>query len=227
MYPDTSHLGALEEELGIVVDEAFLKGQRAALQRIQSERVCHAKSRPDIFSWGSENYNSMSCRSLPSTPAILEQHERHNQTSEFNSKSSLGVEGVDIIRSQIHGRGKQRNKTLLPNSSLQRSNNTLAADDRIDQFGCGKKVLIKGASRVLRDIEEGNAVIVHCPSCSAVLQVGKGTLNLFCSVCKEISPIDNTSLGSASSQFDYEIASNVQKQEEEAVYIRIQAKQAK
>mmetsp|Transcript_18169 Transcript_18169/g.34703 ORF Transcript_18169/g.34703 Transcript_18169/m.34703 type:complete len:232 (-) Transcript_18169:169-864(-) len=217
-YPDTSHLDGLEEELGIAVDEAFLKSQRAALQRIQSERVCLPKSRPQSFAWGRENYSSMSCRSLPSTAGIQKQDGNVKQPPRANSKSSTGLQDASE---------SQRDKALLRNPSRQLSDNKQAADDRIGHFDCGKKVLIKGASRVYRDIDEGNAIIVHCPCCRAVLQVGKGTVNLFCSVCKRISPVNNTSLGGTSSRFDDEIASTVQNQEYEVAYVRVQAKQAK
>ena len=211
-YPDTSHLDELEEELGIAVDQTFLKRQRSELQRIQSERFCLSKSRPLTLSRAAGNYNSMSCRSLPSTPGIREQSTSLKQPPGVNSKGST------FVTLHVNARATQQDSSFLETKP--------AADDRIGHFDSGKKVLIKGASRVYSDISNGSAIIVHCPCCRAVLQVGKGTINLFCSVCKTISPMDK-SLDRASSRFDDEIATTLQKQEYEVAYDRVRAKQAK
>lgn len=241
-YPETSHLDELEEKLGIAIDETFLKGQRAALQRIQSERLGRSNSSSLIRCMETDKYQSVSCRCLSSTYSgdsvikddpgrIVEQPlygTSHQEEPSVDSNSHpVACRGHGRTQSgalQIHTRTAPKRHSFVGSASLPHSSEP-AAGDRAGHFRSGKKVIIKGASHVYSDIARGNAVLVNCPCCGTVLQVGKSTVNLFCSVCQRISPMDTISR-TAPHRSDDEIASNVQKQEYEVAYMRVQAKEA-
>jgi hypothetical protein len=249
-YPDLSHLSGLEEELGVIVDEEFLDGQRSMLQRIQSERTLPSPQ-------ASSSTWSASTRSLDGTNhdtivdflsdpgevqeqrAILQRIQASRNQKQIDVYSKSYNDGVESLRSDLEEAavlGLYRSKSARLRSTEQDlfsagSDSTTTAtagfSDSVGHFRSGgKKVRIKGTSHVYSAIADGSAIIVHCPHCDTVLQVGNKTKKVFCCVCRQVSPVEGN-VRSISAQENREIASHVQEQEIDVACARIQAKLAR
>ena len=231
-YPDVSQLSALEEEIGFSIDQEMIEGQRAELRRIQSERLC--SNRQDLLNANSAARITRSaspdsaCRNLDgnlrkgrfiemqfNSEEIREQRRIYEmlqaQRQDIQSQKDTAVKVTAVNATRTHG------PFLYPSS-------TTDLDDCVGQLRNGKKVRVTSAKRVYKDISRGDAILVECINCSTFLQVGKKTVNVFCSVCQSISPISQARLQSVSPQIDLELASTLQIQEKDAVVARVQDK---
>lgn len=223
-------MSALEEEFGFSIDQEMIEGQRAALRRIQSERLC--SNRQDLSNANGAARISRSaspdCRNLDgnsrkgrfiemqfNSEEIREQRRIYEmlqaQRQDIQSQKDTAVKVTAVNATRTHG------PFLYPSS-------TTDLDDCVGQLRNGKKVRVTSAKQVYKDISRGDAILVECINCSTFLQVGKKTVNVFCSVCQSISPVTQARLQCVSPQIDLELASKLQIQEKDAVVARVQDK---
>jgi hypothetical protein len=83
-------------------------------------------------------------------------------------------------------------------------------EDCVKELYDGKKVRIRGTKHTWNDVAKGTAVIVQCPCCQSVLQVGTKAKLLYCTVCNEVSPVELLSSGVCD---DNDLADALQDQE--------------
>jgi len=91
-------------------------------------------------------------------------------------------------------------------------------EDTVAELQEGVNLHLRGTKHTWNNISKGRATIVQCPSCQTILQVSTGTNLLFCTVCREISPINpkRCNVGVIEG-FDSKIAKVIQDQELEIV----------
>lgn len=252
---DTAELRAWDELLGIEleIDPEQVSQQRETLQRINSERFHRNKSyNQESLSISERGVvgRSFSMRSLPSTQSsVSEDHQApisqscatsHALESSFNGPPT--VETTHATSMTLKESNQRNNRASsarhlggghrdlrhggLPPPISRDHSRSCSWDDRVGHLPNGKRVNIKGASHVYSEILKGSAVLVQCPSCDTVVQVGKKTINVLCPVCKTVSPVSATMSRINSTQLDGEIASVVQEQECDVARVRLQAKLA-
>jgi hypothetical protein len=250
-YPDLGHLSGLEEELGVIVDDDFLDGQRAMLHRIHSERTLPSPQASSSWSastrsldgTGTTNQNIADFLADPGEVqeqrAILQRIQASRNQNQIDVYSKSYNDGVERLCSDLeeaavlglHHNTSARTPTaeldLISAGSPSTTTTSACFSDCVGRFHSGgKKVRIKGTSHVYAAIADGTAIIVHCQYCDTVLQVGDKTKEVFCCVCRRVSPVEGN-VRSTSSREDREIASHVQEQEIDVACARIQSKLAR
>ena len=71
------------------------------------------------------------------------------------------------------------------------------AMDRITRLSDGRKVRVRGTRHVVKAISEGSAILFRCPHCRSLLQVSKFSQNIYCTLCRQVSPAAVTTAPSA------------------------------
>jgi hypothetical protein len=99
-------------------------------------------------------------------------------------------------------------------------------DDKVVNYGNGKKVRVKGTKHAWKAVADGKAMLVQCPQCSCVLQVGSTAKLLYCTPCQHVSRIETCQLNptAISDQDHHQIARIVQEQEMNVAHARKLAK---
>ena len=232
-YPDISHLSEMEDELGFTLDQAFIEEQRAALRRIQSDRSCVDLS----------NNRHQARGVIPGSPSFGETKgdAGRDRYQEFGFLRPEEIQEQREIYEQCQSRRTNRSKQAKiskSGSDHEEERVTTFNADRHEQipmyptsascrrepgcFGNGRKVRIISEKQVYKDISSGNAILVQCMNCESYLQVGEKTVNVFCTICQSISPINHgVGLKSVSPQIDLALASTLQIQEKDA-FVRMQ-----
>jgi hypothetical protein len=79
------------------------------------------------------------------------------------------------------------NETLICKGMEQRND---LLQDLASTLSNGQKLRVKGIHQTYKDISTGKAVLVKCPCCFTFLQVGNTSINIYCTICEHVSPME-------------------------------------
>jgi ribosomal protein L37AE/L43A len=99
---------------------------------------------------------------------------------------SVQMENAPFLFADIQRRPKLSMKSFT--SSLTGGQLPSEEDDLVRAYG-SQSLRIKGTNHTWKEIEQGQATLVQCPSCSTILQVSRKAKLLYCTKCQEVSPI--------------------------------------
>ncbi|KAG7358548.1 hypothetical protein IV203_015137 [Nitzschia inconspicua] len=126
---------------------------------------------------------------------------------------------------------KRQSTQETAKSSMERSHQHHHMEDQTFQVG-KKKLHVQGTRTAYDAIANGNAIIVQCATCKAILQVASSAKLLYCSFCENVTPVQlaqeqqvtDPRNGSDSIDLDERISRSIQNQEHDVACARKLAK---
>mmetsp|Transcript_43740 Transcript_43740/g.106065 ORF Transcript_43740/g.106065 Transcript_43740/m.106065 type:complete len:512 (+) Transcript_43740:64-1599(+) len=87
-----------------------------------------------------------------------------------------------------------KNRAILKGPSTSSSSASLLrrqhqTDDQVVKVG-NRNLKVKGTEKTFEAIAHGEAIVVQCPTCAAILQVSSTAKLLYCVICKNVTPVN-------------------------------------
>ena len=109
----------------------------------------------------------------------------HQDTSRSTQASTMAPSNSPRKRGSAGTSSEKTNHNTKSNNSHRHQH---VVEDQSFQVG-NKNLRVKGTSKTYDAIAKGNAIIVQCASCKAIMQVGATAKLLYCSLCQNVTPV--------------------------------------
>jgi LSD1 subclass zinc finger protein len=194
---------------GLHLDDDFLVKQAAILRSIEEDLL---KRTQDFQS--EERYEDQNALKVPSNRSVVSPYLSNVALLDEGSTQVLPPSSFNDSNHQCHN----DKDTDFPSKLLQVHHNPDSKDplkdiynDHVTYIG-SQRVRVKGTKQAHLAIANGDATLVGCSACGAVLQVPRTTKNLFCTLCHHITSMEVATL-CVRQGIDQHIATSMQQQE--------------
>jgi hypothetical protein len=236
--PSSRHQKETSEEdyLQMFNDPSAIEEQRRIMERIEAEQRRRCRDVPSMTEENQRDTPSMTEENQRDTPSMPKEAQRSCPTpwtpslQEDVNVASLEtpLDTVQLQRSSSHPRRATiptycRETSISPPTlnamelkaktigmlQLKGAPNLSHSEGSTTHLYGRKNLHVRATKKTTDAIAQGNAIIVQCPGCQAVLQVASSAKLLYCTLCSAVSPIELVLSGS----HDSAIASAMQDQE--------------